>query len=172
MTTCDINLDSSVSQYQFGQLVGISQQAVANQVQRGVLRSGGSLREWLLSYCESLRTIAAGRGGEDQNNLTQVRARRELADAQLKEFELARQAGEFVSAADAEALMSGWATSGRREMEDAWDRAIQRIERQHQITVDRTDLDDILEAAFSAIADYPEFYFTDTEVSSDSTATS
>ncbi|HSH29735.1 MAG TPA: hypothetical protein VK971_07500 [Thiohalobacter sp.] len=164
-------MDSSVSQYQFGQLVGISQQAVANQVQRGVLRSGGSLREWLLAYCESLRTIAAGRGGEDQHNLTQVRARRELADAQLKEFELARQAGELVPAADAEALMSGWASSGRYEMENAWDRAIERIERHHQITVDRTDLDDILEAAFCVVSDYPRFHkFTDTETSDDSIA--
>ncbi|RRQ20696.1 hypothetical protein [Thiohalobacter thiocyanaticus] len=126
-----------------------------------------------LDYIEQLRTIAAGRGGEDQHNLTQVRARRELADAQLKELELSKQAGELVPSTDAEALMSGWASSGRREMEVALDKAVDLIERQHEITVDRADVDDIFEAAFSAIADYPQFYdFTDTEVSSDSTATS
>lgn len=66
----------------FGELVGVSQQAVSDLVRRGVLADGASGDEWLLAYCDHLREVAAGRGGEAGKDLTAERARlaREQAD--------------------------------------------------------------------------------------------
>ncbi len=51
-------------------------------VRRGVLRDGARADEWLLAYCDHLREVAAGRGGEAGKELTAERARlaREQAD--------------------------------------------------------------------------------------------
>lgn len=75
-----IDLDGIVTQAEFGQLVGISQPAVSGLVQRGVVASDGTAREWLLAYCEHIRGIAAGRGGDDGAGL--AAARKRLADEQ------------------------------------------------------------------------------------------
>lgn len=76
------DLSVPLRQGQFGDLVGISQQAVSTFVQRGILPDGASGDEWLLAYCDHLREVAAGRGGDSQSELTAERARlaREQAD--------------------------------------------------------------------------------------------
>ncbi|MDE1715734.1 terminase small subunit [Chromobacterium amazonense] len=70
------------TQSEFGQLVGISQQAVSELVSRGVLAQGGTLIAWLQSYCANLREQAAGRASNGELDLVQERARlaKEQAD--------------------------------------------------------------------------------------------
>lgn len=64
-----------LTQAEFGELVGISQQAVSALVQAGVLDSGAPWRQWLRAYCERLREQAAGRlGAEGGLDLVQERA--------------------------------------------------------------------------------------------------
>lgn len=77
-----VDPSAPITQVEFGDLVGISQQAVSGLVQREVLVDGDSLQAWLLAYCEHLRGMAAGRGGEGSLVLTTERARlaREQAD--------------------------------------------------------------------------------------------
>lgn len=76
------DLSSPMKQADFGDLVGISQQAVSDLVRRDVLPDGACGDEWLLAYCDHLREVAAGRGGEAGKELTAERARlaREQAD--------------------------------------------------------------------------------------------
>ncbi|EPG2416644.1 terminase small subunit [Stenotrophomonas maltophilia] len=76
------DLGSPMKQGAFGDLVGISQQAVSDLVRRGILADGAAGDEWLLAYCDHLREVAAGRGGEAGKDLTAERARlaREQAD--------------------------------------------------------------------------------------------
>lgn len=71
-----------MTQSQFGDLVGISQQAVSELARRQILAEGGNAGDWLRSYCEHLREVAAGRGGEFSVELAGERARlaREQAD--------------------------------------------------------------------------------------------
>jgi phage terminase Nu1 subunit (DNA packaging protein) len=57
-----IDLTATVSQERFGELVGVSQQAVSGMLARDVLRPGASVGEWLLAYTSHLREEAAGRG--------------------------------------------------------------------------------------------------------------
>lgn len=69
-----MDLSEAITQQQFGDLVGVSQQAVSDLVGRGVLIAGDTAAEWLIAYCDHLREMAAGRGGEDGVNLVRERA--------------------------------------------------------------------------------------------------
>ncbi len=69
-----MDLSEAITQQQFGDLVGVSQQAVSDLVGRGVLMAGDSAAEWLTAYCDHLREMAAGRGGEEGVNLVRERA--------------------------------------------------------------------------------------------------
>jgi phage terminase Nu1 subunit (DNA packaging protein) len=71
-----------MTQSEFGELVGISQQAVSELVQMGVLQAGDSWQLWLLAYCARLREQAAGRMGGDAGGLDLVQERAALAREQ------------------------------------------------------------------------------------------
>ena len=88
-----VDLDMPGTQAQFGDLVGISQQAVSLLVSRAVLHDGAALGEWLLSYTDHLREIAAGRGGDSSLVLAAERARlaREQADRIAMQNALSRK---------------------------------------------------------------------------------
>lgn len=76
------DLSSPMTQAAFGDLVGITQPAVSEMVRRKILPDGAAGDEWLLAYCDHLREMAAGRGGESGAELVAERARlaREQAD--------------------------------------------------------------------------------------------
>lgn len=77
-----IDLATPMPRAQFGDLVGISRQAIDDLVRREILVDGASADEWLLAYCDHLREVAAGRGGSNALELAAERARlaREQAD--------------------------------------------------------------------------------------------
>lgn len=77
-----VDLDQQITQQQFGDLVGISQQAVSDLLRRDVIQQGKTAGEWLHSYCSHLREQAAGRATAGDLDLAQERARlaREQAD--------------------------------------------------------------------------------------------
>lgn len=87
----------------------MSQQAVSILARRRILADGASLADWLVAYCEHLREVAAGRGGDNGLELAAERAalareqrekiamqnavtRRQLAPARLIEELLAQTA--------------------------------------------------------------------------------
>jgi phage terminase Nu1 subunit (DNA packaging protein) len=90
-----LDLSKRVSQARFAALVGINQPRVSQLVAAGVLRAGGTLGEWLLAYCGSLRDQAAGRANGGGLDLSQERAA--LAREQRVKYELqnAVARGEF-----------------------------------------------------------------------------
>lgn len=75
-------LNEQMTQAQFAELVGISQQAISELLGRGTLRRGDTAGAWLRSYCENLREQAAGRASTGDLDLVQERARlaKEQAD--------------------------------------------------------------------------------------------
>ena len=76
-------------------LVGVSDSRISQLVAEGVLVQGGTLREWLLAYCQRLREQAAGRASHGDLDLAQERAA--LARAQREGVELKNAAlrGEY-----------------------------------------------------------------------------
>lgn len=83
-----MDLHSPCTQQEFGELVGISQQAVSRLQTEGVMREGASLGAWLLGYCDRLREQAAGRMGSEVDGLDLVQERAALARAQREAQEL------------------------------------------------------------------------------------
>jgi phage terminase Nu1 subunit (DNA packaging protein) len=75
-----IDLQAAMTQAAFGGMVGITQQAVSDLVQRGVLRQGDAAGVWLLAYCEQLRQVAAGRDPDGELSTERARLARETAD--------------------------------------------------------------------------------------------
>jgi len=70
----NVDLSAVMTQAQFGELVGISQQAISDLVRSGHLPEGASAGAWLLAYCGRLRAQAAGRGSDGELSLVQERA--------------------------------------------------------------------------------------------------
>lgn len=69
------NAEEVVTQEGFGEMVGISQQAVSNLVSRGVLTPGASTDAWIIGYCSHLREVAGGRVAAGDLDLATERAR-------------------------------------------------------------------------------------------------
>lgn len=69
-----IGLDVRVSQGEFGRMVGVSQSAVSQSIQAGVLSDGGDCATWLREYCSNLREVAAGRAAGGDIDLAGERA--------------------------------------------------------------------------------------------------
>lgn len=70
-----VDLSRPMTQAQFGELVGVSQQAVSEFVKVAALGPGVPAAQMLVAYCERLREMAAGRMGESGGlDLVQERA--------------------------------------------------------------------------------------------------
>lgn len=77
-----IDLSECITQQRFGEVVGISQQAVSDLAARGVLVDGATCGVWLRAYCSHIREVAAGRATNGDLDLATERARlaKEQAD--------------------------------------------------------------------------------------------
>ncbi|KQU64576.1 hypothetical protein ASC98_27655 [Rhizobacter sp. Root1238] len=69
-----------MTQEQFGDLVGISQQAVSELLGRAILQAGQPAATWLRAYTKHLREQAAGRGADGELARERARLAREQAD--------------------------------------------------------------------------------------------
>jgi phage terminase Nu1 subunit (DNA packaging protein) len=74
-----IDLSQPMRQTDFGELVGVSQQAISDLVNKGVLDHGQPAGAWLLAYCTRLREQAAGRLGDAPGGLDLAQERAALA---------------------------------------------------------------------------------------------
>ena len=75
-----VDLGERVAYERFGEMVGVTRQAVAAAVAAGVLERDGTLAEWLRAYCENLRRHAAGRAVDPDLAAQRTRLARERAD--------------------------------------------------------------------------------------------
>lgn len=80
-----LRLDEPCTQAQFGEVIGVSQQAVSEMLEREVIERGGTLGEWLLAYCGAQRMVAAGRDSDlAHERALQARVSRERNEIQLE----------------------------------------------------------------------------------------
>ncbi len=133
----------------------MSQPAVAEHINKGLLKPGLSLFEWLHAYSENLREKAAGRGGEDQAALTRARTIQAQADGQLKELNFHREVKNLVPVDEIEPMLETWATVARSEFQNAINKLIAGIESKHKIQVDAELIDEIITLALASIGNYP-----------------
>lgn len=82
-----------VRQADFAELVGISQQAVSQLIQKGALEPGDTLGRWILDYCDRLRDQAAGRDAD--GSLSKERAALARTQRVGQEIRNAKEMGEW-----------------------------------------------------------------------------
>ncbi|MDF3821962.1 hypothetical protein P3G55_18805 [Leptospira sp. 96542] len=81
-------LETQVSQAEFAQMIGVSEARVSQLVGENWIVRGDTAHEWLLSYCERLRDVAAGRASAEGGGLDLVQERAALARAQREGVEI------------------------------------------------------------------------------------
>lgn len=94
-----MNLDYTVSRAEFARIVGLTASRASQLAQRGVLRQGGTLAEWLQDYCESLRTQASGRAVRGPLDLSQERAELARSQRRLADVKHAELTGQLIDKA-------------------------------------------------------------------------
>jgi len=150
-----MDMDAPATQVEFGELVGITKQAVFNHIQSGVLPANGTLRQWLSAYCSRLRNEAAGRIPSNARERRDLAiARQAEAKAALDEREMHRLDGLILDLESVRHAMMAWAALGKNEFISAVDNIVTAIESEHGISLDRDELQPHIEAALRVIGDY------------------
>jgi phage terminase Nu1 subunit (DNA packaging protein) len=147
-----IDLAEKATQGRFGLLVGVSQQAISERVNAGVLAEGGTFRDWLLAYCDRLRLEAAGRSGDDNQSLTRARTREAEASANLKQLQILEKTGALVPAAEVEPRYNAMITAARTELLSLSEKHVQQIKALYGVDVDQAIFDDAIHAALTHLA--------------------
>lgn len=93
-----------VTQADFADWIGVTQQAVSDMVGRGVLQPGQSLKEWTRAYCNHMRGVASGRGSDAE--LARERAELTRINAQRAGIKLAVEQGEHAPVAAIEQVLA------------------------------------------------------------------
>lgn len=104
-----------------------------------------------VKYIRDMRDKAAGRGGDDQFNLTKQRAREAEVNSKLKELEYGEKLGQLIVAEEAAAVLIEWATASNREYQSVLSKLVGEIQSVHKIEIDNNLVDNIAGPGFERI---------------------
>jgi len=147
-------LDEKANQSSFGRLVGIRQPSVKDFIDKGVLIPGQTLKEWLLQYSQRMRDQAAGRGGNDQVNLTRARSDEAVMKTAKMRLEYSREIGVLIYTKDAADAINDWCRFGNREWSQGTHRLVSEIQNKHGIEVDNELVESIVGPTTERIKDH------------------
>ena len=146
------NIDSKATQKGFGELVGVSQQAISKHVDTGLLKKNQNYRTWLISYCEKLRDEASGRGNDAQGELTRARTRDANASSELKYITIKEKAGELVPTSEIEPLLTAMFTAARTELLSLPDKLSNELKALYDVEVDPLYLEEKIHEVLAHLA--------------------
>lgn len=150
-----INLDDEAKQTVFAELVGASQPAISKYHRLGILVKGQSLGQWLLAYCEKMRSEASGREVTDsRKRLDEAKTREALANAETKELALYREKELILDRNQVRLAMADWVNTAKSEYESSVEKIIALIEDKHGVTVDRESVNSVIDATCRAIGGF------------------
>jgi terminase small subunit / prophage DNA-packing protein len=146
-------VDNVVTVTVLADLFGVDRRTVNNLTKRGILvrkARGYPLPENTRRYCDHLRKLATGRGGEGAiATQTAHRARLAKAQADQLELKLAAQRGEVLDAGQVEATWSGIVRDTRNAMLSVPSRCAGRLP--HLGKADIAVIDDELRTALTEL---------------------
>jgi phage terminase Nu1 subunit (DNA packaging protein) len=88
--------NKNITQEQFARIARMTQPAVAQLIQKGVLTRGGTLTQWIGEYIEHQRKIAAQHASASGWDLIEERARLAARQSEKLEIEIAAKREELV----------------------------------------------------------------------------
>jgi len=151
-----INLNSKAMQGRFADVVGVSQQAISKQIEKGFLKKDQTYRTWFKSYCENLRTQAAGRGGDEQQTLTKARTEEaEIKTAKMR-LEFHTDLGTVISTEEAASVISLWARQANTDYTQGIHKLISEIQNRHKIKINTKLVEDIVTPTTERIKGHAE----------------
>lgn len=150
-----MDLSKSATQVEFAELVGTSQQAISKYARLGILVKDQSLQQWLLAYCEKMRSEASGREVTDsRKRLDEAKTREALANAATKELQLYREKELILDRNQVRLAMADWVNTAKSEYESSVEKIIALIEDKHGVTVDRESVNSVVDATSRAIGGF------------------
>lgn len=108
-----------------------------------------------IRYIRDLREKAAGRGGDDQQELTRSRVRESQAKARNLELQNYERVGQLVAVEELEPLLDQWVIMSRTEVSNAVNKIVADIQGQFDIEIDSGLIDEHMSAAYRIIGTYP-----------------
>jgi phage terminase Nu1 subunit (DNA packaging protein) len=147
-----MDLTATVSMAAFSRIVGVTPGRISQLVQAGVLATEGTLAEWLLAYCEQLRTQAAGRASSGPLDLSQERAALALEQRRIAELKRGQLEDRLVDKELVARTWAGLATQTRDDLLLLPDRLAPLLEMRPGATVRQT-LDTEIRASLHRLAD-------------------
>jgi len=118
----------------------------------GMSSKENSIDEIRVAYIKHLREGAAGRGGNDQANLTQARTREAVASAHLKELQIAEKAGTLIPAEEIEPGLSALVVALRTELLTLPDKLTMAIKTLHDVDIDSALIEEPIHDALQHFA--------------------
>lgn len=144
-----------------GDLLGISQQAVSQHVKAGNIKADGSIADGLKSYLDRVRSIAAGRGGNSQEDLTSARVAESQAKTAILTLQYHEKIGALVEAAIAAKAIQSWTSHTNRELRGLVEKLRVEIESTHKITIPETTLNELVEPVTRRIQNFAAEFAAD-----------
>ena len=136
----DIQLTDEATQSGFARLVGVSRQAINKLCEKGDFPEGGDYHTWLTIYVDRLRENAAGRGGDSQATLTQMRIMEAQENVAEKRQRRLAAAGELM---DRETVFS-WVTESGANIQgfmlDAGETIFESVSEKYSIELEADDV--------------------------------
>lgn len=129
------DLTQKATQSGFARLMGVSQQAIGKQCEKGVLKSGESYLDWLRDYSGNLRDQAAGRAADAQKNVAQATVEEKEVKTALNRITYHEKLGRLIDEEEAFALLSGWAHFANRQILQAFERFTREVEGSYSIEI-------------------------------------
>ena len=147
-------LNQKATQVVFAELVGVSQQSISKQLDKGVLHSGQTLGEWLIRYCKRLRDEAAGRGGSQQESLAIAKTEEANVKTALNRLAYHEKKDTIILDRDVGYVLNDWAGYANREYKSGIEKIVQSIESEHRVSVDRSMVNNIAGSTTERIQGY------------------
>jgi len=136
----DIQLSDVATQSGFARLVGVSRQAVNKLYEQKVFPEGGDYHTWLTIYVDRLREKAAGRGGDSQATLTQMRILEAQENVAEKRQRRLAAAGELLDREMVNAWLGEAAGTIQGFVLDAGETIIESVTEKYSIELDADDV--------------------------------
>ena len=137
----------------------------ARDVLRALAEKHGLEQDWWkkatltdvrVKYIRDQREKAAGRGGDDQANLTKQRAAESQVKTAMMTLEYNEKLGSVVLGSDAEAVLTEWCGVSNREYLSGVSALVNEIQSVYKISIDKKLVEKIVNPTVSRIKDHAE----------------